>query len=296
MERSVGRDQEAGATVTARHVTEHVPIVIHADHALARRLEDLICVEFRRLAEVARIAFPDVPAEYIDVADGVALWLGEGSPVNVAAGLGMRGPVVETEFERLETFYHERGAPALAGVCPLADHSLLSALGRRGWRASEFEHLLVRGLGERPALADTELEVRVCMPEEREAWARTAARGFSEGAPPERRHEEFGRIMAEREEAILVLAWADGEPAGTGSLVIDGGVGWLSGDSTLPEYRGRGIQQAVQAHRLRLAHDAGCDLAVSEATPGGVSQRNMERLGFRIAYTHVELAKGGLKQ
>ncbi len=80
--------------MTARHVTEHVPIVIHADHALARRLEDLICVEFRRLAEVARIAFPDVPAEYIDVADGVALWLGEGSPVNVAAGLGMRGPVV----------------------------------------------------------------------------------------------------------------------------------------------------------------------------------------------------------
>ncbi len=130
------------------------------------------------------------------------------------------------------------------------------------------------------------------MPEEREAWARTAARGFSEGAPPERRHEEFGRIMAEREEAILVLAWADGEPAGTGSLVIDGGVGWLSGDSTLPEYRGRGIQQAVQAHRLRLAYDAGCDLAVTEATPGGVSQRNMERLGFHVAYTHVELVKG----
>jgi GNAT superfamily N-acetyltransferase len=279
--------------MTARYVSEHVPIVVHADHALARRLEDLICVEFRRLAEVVRIAFPDVPAECIDVADGVALWLGEGSPVNVAAGLGMRGPVADTEFERLETFYHERGALALASVCPLADHSLLSALGRRGWRASGFEHLLVRGLDERPALArPSELEVRVCMPEEREAWVRTAARGFSEGAPPERRHEEFGRIMAEREEAILVLAWADGEPAGTGSLVIDGGVGWLSGDSTLPEYRGRGIQQAVQAHRLRLAYDAGCDLAVSEAAPGGVSQRNMERLGFHVAYTYVELVRG----
>lgn len=136
------------------------------------------------------------------------------------------------------------------------------------------------------------LDARVCMPEERETWARTAARGFSNGEPPGQGHEEFGAIMAEREEAILVLARVDGEPAGTGSLVIDGGVGWLSGDSTLPQYRGRGIQQAVQAHRLRLAHDLGCDLAVTEATPGGVSQRNMERLGFRIAYTHVELVKG----
>jgi len=39
-----------------------------------------------------------------------------------------------------------------------------------------------------------------------------------------------------------------------------------------------------------LADEAGCDLAVTEAVPGGGSQRNMERLGFRIVYTHVEFA------
>jgi GNAT superfamily N-acetyltransferase len=89
-----------------------------------------------------------------------------------------------------------------------------------------------------------------------------------------------------------VLARVDGEPAGTGSLVIDGGVGWLSGDSTLPRYRRRGVQQAIQRHRLQLARDAGCDLAVIEATPGGASQRNTERLGFRIVYTHVKFVKG----
>ena len=97
--------------------------------------------------------------------------------------------------------------------------------------------------------------------------------------------------MAAREDAILVLGWVDGQPAGTGALVIDGGVGWLSGDSTLPQYRGRGIQQAIQRHRLRLARDAGCDLAVTESAPGSGSQRNMERLGFRVVYTHVEFAK-----
>lgn len=187
-------------------------------------------------------------------------------------------------------------------MCPMAEHSLLQILGRRGWRASEFEHLLVLELGRRspsgrslaglsPCRVDPGLDVRVCVPEERGAWARTAARGFSDGASPERSHEEFGKIMVEREEAILVLAWVDGQPAGTGSLVIDGGVGWLSGDSTLPLYRKRGIQQAIQRHRLQLAADAGCDLAVTEATPGGASQRNMERLGFRVVYTHVEFVR-----
>lgn len=279
--------------------------MIHADHTLARRLENLICAEFRRLAEVAQAVIPEARAECMDAAGGVALWLGEGSPVNQAVGLAMEGLVEESELERLESFYHERGAAAITSVCPLADPSLLPALGRRGWIATEFEHLLVLELDERgPSGAlgakiggtggsgpDAELDVRVCGPEERGAWARVATLGFSDGQPPGQGHDEFGRIMAARDEAILVLAWIDGEPVGTGSLVIYGGVGWLSGDSTLPQYRRRGVQQAVQRHRLQLARGAGCDLAVTEAAPGGVSQRNMERLGFRIAYTHVEFVK-----
>jgi GNAT superfamily N-acetyltransferase len=281
--------------------------MIHADHALARRLEGLICAEWRRLAEVARDVLPEASAQCVDVADGVALWLGESSPVNVAAGLGMHRPVEETDLERLEAFYHERGADAFLSMCPLADGSLLDGLGRRGWRASEFEHVFVRGLdvwspppmscGGPGEMIDAPpfgamIEVRACAPGEREAWAHVAARGFSDGEEPVRSHEEFGLIMAAREEVILVLAKVDGEPAGTGALVIAGGVGWLSGGSTLPQYRSRGIQQAIQRYRLQLAREAGCDLAVTEAAPGGASQRNMERLGFRIAYTHVEFMKG----
>jgi hypothetical protein len=282
----------------------------HADRGLAFRLEALICAEFRRLAEVAHLAFPRVPAESVDIGGGVALWLGDGSPVNQAVGLGMNGPVAASDLEHLEAFYHGRGADAVTSICPLADPSLLDGLGNRGWRATEFEHLLVLELtGESPGAALTEgppgewsgdatgrgpvagVEVRVCTPAEREIWARVATQGFSDDGPPSQGHEEFGHIMAARDEAILVLAWVEGRPAGTGALVIDGGVGWLSGDSTLPPYRRRGIQQTVQRYRLLLTREAHCDLAVTEAAPGSGSQRNMERLGFRIAYTHVEFAK-----
>jgi GNAT superfamily N-acetyltransferase len=249
---------------------------------------------------MAGTVFPRNSVQCVSVGGGLALWLGEGSPVNQAAGLGMQGPVTVEDLVRLENFYHERGADAVLSLCPFADHSLLAGLAKRGWYVTEFENLFVLELGGSAAAKrmkawepepDSAVEVRVCMPEERAIWARVTAQGFSSSEVPERGHEEYGRIMAEREEAILVLGWVDGEPAGTGTLVIDEGVGWLSGDSTLPRFRRRGIQQEIQRHRLEIAMEAGCELAVTESEPGSASQRNMERHGFRLAYSHVEFAK-----
>lgn len=269
--------------------------MIHADASLARRLEDLICAEFRQLAAVASVVLTGVPVECISVGSGVALWLGHNSPVNLAVGLGMAGPVNEAELERIEAFYHDQGAEAVISICPLAHPSLLDGLGRRGWWASDFEHVLVLELGEgrseSEAHAPAGVDVRACALHERKLWGRLAAHGLSSGKAPARRHEEFGAIMAARKDTILLLAWLEGIPCGTGALTISGGVGWLSGDSTLPEYRRRGVQQAVQRHRLALAREAGCELAVTESVPGSASQRNMERVGFRIAYTHVEFVK-----
>ena len=80
----------------------------------------------------------------------------------------------------------------------------------------------------------------------------------------------------------------DAEPAATGELRIAAGMGWLTGDATLPQFRCRGAQGALQRARLELAGKAGCDLAVTESLPGSPSERNMERHGFRIVYTRVE--------
>jgi hypothetical protein len=38
-----------------------------------------------------------------------------------------------------------------------------------------------------------------------------------------------------------------------------------------------------------MGEAAGCEFAVSESHPGSTSQRNMERLGFRVVYTRVDL-------
>ncbi len=68
------------------------------------------------------------------------------------------------------------------------------------------------------------------------------------------------------------------------------GVAVLAGGGTLPEFRGRGGQTALLRRRVSDASSSGCDLVVSQATPGSTSQRNMERIGFHPAYTELILA------
>jgi hypothetical protein len=269
--------------------------MIYADAALARRLESLVCFEWRHFADLARSLWPDKGIAHLEVAGGVALWLGEGGLLNVIAGMAMEGPVTEADLRGVEDFYARRGATPMLATCPFADPSLLVLLGVRGWRLTEIENVLALEVGAIPAppvSLPPGIEVRVCATQaERELFGRMTALGFSDDAEPGRAHRDLGEMMAVDPDQVLVLAWADGLPAGTGSMKIAGGVAWLSADSTLPGFRGRGIQQAIQHHRLRLACEAGCALVVTEATPGSGSQRNMERLGFRVVYPHLQFAK-----
>lgn len=268
---------------------------VFGDAELAARLESLAADEMRRFVTTARRLDPAGDAALLEVAGGAAAFLGAGSPVNQAVGLGLAGPVDADEILALESFYTVRKARALAIVSPLADHSLLAALGRRRWTADGFENVLVREYvaGEdlrAPAAGASEVEVvEACDDEMRAVWAQLASVAFSAPLPPHPIQLELGRIVAARPGTRLLLALVDGLPAGTGELFIDDGVAWLSADATLPAFRRRGVQQALQSHRLALGAELGCELAVSEAAPGSTSQRNMERAGFRIVYTRVDL-------
>ncbi|MFJ1766874.1 GNAT family N-acetyltransferase [Amycolatopsis sp. NPDC088138] len=73
----------------------------------------------------------------------------------------------------------------------------------------------------------------------------------------------------------------DGTPIAAAAMTIHGEVAVLGGASTLPAHRGRGAQPRLLRHRLRVAADAGCALAVATAVAGSVSAANLGRAGFR---------------
>ncbi len=68
-------------------------------------------------------------------------------------------------------------------------------------------------------------------------------------------------------------------------MVIRDGVALLFSASTRFQFRKRGVQTALITARLQAAAHAGCDLAMVLTTPGSASERNIQRAGFRVAYT-----------
>ena len=74
-----------------------------------------------------------------------------------------------------------------------------------------------------------------------------------------------------------------------GAVFIDGRSSWLGFGATKVAYRGRGTQSALLATRIKASLDAGADLITTET---GVplegelapSYRNIQRVGFRLAY------------
>jgi ribosomal protein S18 acetylase RimI-like enzyme len=86
----------------------------------------------------------------------------------------------------------------------------------------------------------------------------------------------------------VYLAQDGDTAAGVGMLTIVDDVGHLNTAATLPEYRGRGVQGALMAHRIRDGIALGCKGFVTETwRPGDApnhSYNNMVRQGFDVAY------------
>src|SRR5262249_54151450 len=118
-----------------------------ADQDLARRVEDAWAYLGVENARAQARLDPQSDAASLPVGGGYAVFRGAGSPLSQVQGVGLYGPVGEEDFERMEAFYRERGAPVQLELASLADATLLEVLGRRGYRAIHQTHVLVRPIG-----------------------------------------------------------------------------------------------------------------------------------------------------
>lgn len=264
---------------------------VFADATLSARLEAIAIEQLRVLIATARQRDGGAEAATEDICGGAAFYLGPGSPVNQALGLASGRTLLAGEADALEAFFKSRGQRGFVIASPFADGSLFAELQRRGWHVDGFENVLVREIApEQQFTLPPGVEVVEAVDERSRAlWAEVAAIAFAAPLEPVAGQVALSRLIAARPEARLVLAVIDGRAAGVGELSLSEEVAWLSADATLPQFRRRGVQSALQAYRLQLAASSGCSIAVSEAMPGGTSQRNMQRLGFSLAYTRLEL-------
>lgn len=114
---------------------------------------------------------------------------------------------------------------------------------------------------------------------------------FPDGAPEAYRGliAPFYRI----ESALAFVATVEGKlvACGTGLVIPEHRVFALCGAGTIAAFHGRGLQTTLLRAHMAAAMDAGCEYAVVVTNGGTTSQRNAERLGFRVAYSKVTVVK-----
>ncbi len=273
-----------------------------ASTAKAEQLTDFVDLEFARRLEMAEMIFPDCeaalrayspsdPIASLTIAGGIGFFGGLNYPANQMVGLGLYGEVTAAQLDEVEEFFRSRGVPATVVLSPLAHESLRALLGERGYGIAEFNTVLIRRVDPKePLTLPPDVVVERVTRETEMPWMSAIAKGFEQDIVVA--ESVFGGFAALPGAMAFLARIGDTVVGGCGGRIIpQARIAAFFGTATLPEYRGRGVQSALIAKRLHEAGLAGCEYAVVSTHPGSGSQRNMERRGFRVAYTKAVMMR-----
>lgn len=269
------------------------------DKAFARRLEsveEMPQVMYARLFQKTR---PDIGAAEEEICGGHMIFAGLGSPIGRVTGAGFDRPLNQEDIDRIEQFYRAHKAPSQVDLCPMHEPAVFEMFKERGYAIAELNNVLYRKLGTTEKSAEEKFpppppgcEIRRSRLEEAEAaGAIVESAFFPDGAP-----EAYRGLIApfyQMERALAFVASVEGRlvACGTGLVIPEHKIFALCGAGTLTDCRGRGLQTALLRARMAAAAEAGCDYAAVVTQGGTTSQRNAERLGFRVAYSKVTVIK-----
>lgn len=189
---------------------------------------------------------------------------------------GSRPPTPE-EWAGFEGFCAAHGLPCLLRVQSVSLPLLLPALTARGYRLEYLLHTYMQELrgGEWPRVPSG-IEVQETV--DREGWARVAAAGFGPGTKETMQlvSRLAGRLFWARRAGMK-------EWAASAAYTVSGEVATFHGTATRPQERGQGLQTALLTARLRVVQAEGAARWASVyVEPGGGSERNVQRSGFRL--------------
>jgi GNAT superfamily N-acetyltransferase len=252
------------------------------DRAEALRIERNRAAAARWYIARHRAQRPEHGAKIIDVAGGVAAWPSKyGSPsMGKAIAVGLEVEMTADDLDRIEAFYAVARATTKLSLCPFAHASAFALMGERRYVVEDHFNVLSRRLEDVPSPS-----VPVQRTTDYRAWATLVRRGSGEPESDPIRTETIALVLGQAPQLHSFVATIEGEPIGGAGLLVDDGIATLFATAVLPEHRRKGVQAALVAARLAHAKALGCDLAVVMTDVGGASQRNVERLGFRVGYT-----------
>jgi GNAT superfamily N-acetyltransferase len=260
---------------------------VDVDAALVRRLESTAATASLDQIAALRSLDPHSAADGIRFGDGALVAMGPGRYVNRAIGVTL-SELSGDDVDAIEQFFVGRGLTPMIELSSWAPTATLAEVSRRGFDPCWFRSFFALVPAEVHFEQSTDVRIERVGDDDLTRWLDVFNAGFeADHGAALLANDEIGRASFLAPDSQTFLAHLDGRAAGCGSVQIVGGVAWLGGAATLPEFRRRGVQAALVAHRLRLVASLGCDLAAVTALSNGPSARNIVRLGFQHTHTQV---------
>lgn len=251
--------------------------------------------EYRQAESLSEIA-----GEWLSVGGGRAARGPLGIWANIAMAMGLDGPVSRDDVERVIEWYTSSGIEPRFEICPYVHPDFLRNCEAAGLLIRAFENIFWRPLGSSERLLQagalpTGVEIRFIDRSDPAAvrqYGECIARGFApEGEGPRGEDvDAYSRVAAHRRTTSMLAVLGD-RCIGGGAVEVAGEMASLYAASVLPEFRRRGIQQAMIAARLDHAAAQGARFATIGARPGIGTNRNALRMNFQVAYTKVVLVR-----
>jgi ribosomal protein S18 acetylase RimI-like enzyme len=274
--------------------SERISDMQFVDEALARRFESAEEMPQVLYARAFQRTRPEIGAAEEEFCGGHMIFAGLGSPIGRVTGAWFDCLFRAEDLDRVEQFYRAHHAPSQVDLTPMHSPEVFETFRERGYAIAELNNVLYRKLeaGERFPPAPAGFEIRRSLPEEASLAGSIVEGAFFPGGAPEAFRGLIEPLYQVAGAHPFVASVAGKLVAcGTGLAIREHRVFALCGAGTLAEYRGRGLQTALLRARMAAALEAGCEYAVVVTQGGTTSQRNAERLGFRVAYSKVTVIK-----
>lgn len=226
----------------------------------------------------------------LEIGTGAAFFSGENSFFSQVIGWGFDTAKDQfiPEIEAIENFYRQQKYDQVnIELSPLAGNYIFSELSKRGYLITELNNISVLDLtcfNSNAVPKNEQYSIQPIDDDNLEAWAHCVALGFEY----EEAKDQF-YLYAKTEGVTPFGAYINNQLAAGGTIAIHNGVCDLGITSTLPAWRGKGLQKALLDKRIEYAIQSGASIASVTTEPGSISDLNIQKMGFQIAYTRIKL-------
>ena len=218
---------------------------------------------------------PSTAAEGHEFGIGALIAMGRGRYVNRAIGVSTTD-LSSADVDSIEQFFAGRNLPAMIELSSWAPSTNLEELARRTYVPKWFRSVFA--LTPTLTFATSRAGLRIERVEDADEgrWLDVFARGFeAEQGDVRVANDEIGRASRIAPSTHTFLAFIDGRGRRLRSVQFVDWDCWLGGAAT-SEFRQRGVQATLVAHRLALAAEAGVRALAA------VSALSNEAIGARI--------------